>query len=265
MRRTLMALSALALTGAAAQAAPVDDLYYTQAIVTGTVEPERTRGFRAGLVDVIVKLTGDVRLADGARLTSLLAEPHRFVARLDYEDRMKGITVHDEQGTRERPHFLKMHFEPSAIDAAIKELGLVKWPPPRPVLAVWLGVRRMKDSFVLQASGPDGYGQRLVIRETSARRGIPVFLPAENGAAASVTVDDIAASDMARLRAASPDASPLLAGVLSIVPGGYWDMRWRLAWHGHTHAWTLKRVSFDTALTDGLEKSALILSGNDRQ
>lgn len=256
-------ITAYAAPTAAAADRPDIDLYSAQTIVTGTMEPERTRGFRAGLIDAVVKLTGDVRLENDARLQPLLEKPHRYVARFDYEDRMKGIPIHDEQGTRERPQTLRMRFEPTAMDAALAQLGLSKWPAPRPRLAVWLGVVNARNSFVLRAAGPDGYGQRLVITETAARRGIPVWLPTANTA---ITVENIEADDVTTLQHAAPGAEALLAGVLTLVPGGYWDITWRFRptdpTGDRTKRWTMRRVSFDTALKGGLETVALILSGN---
>jgi uncharacterized protein len=262
MARILLLFAVLVLGAEGVRAAEVQGLYNAQRVVTGTVEPERTRGFRIGLTDVIVKLTGDPRLADGKRIAPLLESPHGLVQQFEYEDRMKGIPVHDEQGTRERPHYLRMRFKPDAIDAAMAALGLTKWSGDRPVLAVWLGVRTALAPYVLRAEGPNGYGQRLVIRETAARRDLPVWLPPADAAAGSLTVDDIAAGDLPKLWRQSADAGALLSGVLSITPDGYWDMSWRLTWHDRTRVWALHRVSFDTALRDGLDTAVLVLSGN---
>ncbi len=262
MRRTLLAAALLILCCATAQSAEVKDLYSAQAIVTGTVEPERTRGFRAGLADLVVKLTGDARLQDDPRLAPLLNNPRHFVEHFEYEDRMKGIPVHDEQGTRERPYYLRMWFKTPEVDAALKALGLRIWPADRPVLAVWLGVRTAAGRYVLRATGPDGYGQRLVILETAARRGLPVRLPPQDGAPDGVSVDDIAAANMPKIARASPGAGALLSGVLSVTPDGYWDIAWRLTRQDRFRAWTMHHVSFDTALKNGLQTAALVLSGN---
>jgi len=262
MVRSLLVLVILAASALAARAMEVNGLYNAQAVVTGTVEPERTRGFRVGLTDIIVKLTGDPRLADGKRIARLLENPHLLVAHFEYEDRMKGIPVHDEQGTRERPHDLRMRFKADAVDAALASLGLTKWPADRPVLAVWLGVRTALSPYVLCADGQNGYGQRLVIRETAARRGLPVRLPPAQEASAAVTVDDIAAGKVAKLWRRSGDAGALLSGVLSITADGYWDISWRLDRQDHARTWALHRFSFDTALKDGLDTAILVLSGN---
>jgi len=241
-------------------AAEVENLYGSQAIVTGTEEPERTRGFGAALRDVLVKLTGNATLARDRRLDALCAQPHRFVDHFEYEDRMKNIPVHDEQGTRERPHYLRVVFKKTEIDAALRRLHLPKWGPDRPLIAVWLGIRTARASYVLTSSGPNGYGQRAVLVETAVRRGLAIWLPPAGQSA--VQFDQVAAGNIEALKAASPETGALLVGTLSIAPGGYWDIAWTLHHSTEAENWTLSNVSFDRALEDGLQTSALILSGN---
>jgi hypothetical protein len=174
---------------------------------------------------------------------------------------MKDIPIHDEQGTRERPFYLRMQFKPDAIDKALLGLGLRQWDADRPLLAVWLGVKTAVKSYVLTRGDGDGYGQRAVLMETSERRGVPIFLPEDT--IHDVGFDDIAGQRIETLRAASPAAASWLSGVLSINESGYWNMSWRLDWKGQTRSWTLKNVSFDTAIKDGLQTAARIFSGHE--
>jgi len=261
MYRLLLLLSLQVLVSAKAHADSIPDLYRTETVVTGTEEPERTRGFRVGLADVIVKLTGDVRLAQSETLAPLLEHPHPLVEQFEYEDRMKNLPVHDEQGTRQRPHFLRIRFKAAALDEALSRLGLAKWADNRPVIAVWLGVKTAIGSFVVTTSGRD-YGQRVVIMETAQRGGIPVRLPEGDGSATAVTFDDIAADNFEKMADALKGADAWLSGDLALTESGYWDIRWRLRWKGQTHVWTKSGVSFDVAIKDGLQTAALTLSGN---
>jgi hypothetical protein len=260
MCRLPLAVLFLVASVSATSAVEVKTLYRAETIVTGVEEPERTRGFRAGLTDVIVKLTGDVRLAGSAVLKPLLEKPHPLVEAFEYEDRMKDIPVHDEQGTRDRPHFLRMKFKSEAMDGALKSLGLAKWSADRPMLAVWLGVRTAVGAYILTSEGGDGYGQRAVLTETAERRGVPILLP--DAGANAVTFDDIASETLHKLQDASPMADALLSGVLSITESGYWTMVWRLDWKGRTRTCRMEEVSFDTAIKDGLQTSALIFAGH---
>jgi hypothetical protein len=98
---------------------------------------------------------------------------------------MAGIPTHDEQGTRDRPHFLRMRFDAAKFDAALKKEGLPKWSGKRPLVAVWLAVKEAKRKYVLAREGGDGAGQRGGLRSASARRAIPSVLPEEAQAAAA--------------------------------------------------------------------------------
>lgn len=245
-------------------AAEEKDLYFAQTVVTGTEEPERTRGFRAGLLEVIVKVTGDFRLAESEAVARVLETAPRFVQQFEYEDRMKDIPVHDEQGTRERPHFLRIRFKPAEVDRALEQLGLSKWAADRPVVGVWLGVETANLRYVLHASGPEGYGQRAVLVEESQRRGVPVILPEGKGPEASTILDAIAEGDLERLSSFSKGAEALLAGMLLLGEGGFWDVEWTFQWRDQIRTWRMEGVTFDAALKAGVQQAALTLSGNDR-
>lgn len=254
MRIALLAAAfLLGLTGLATAAS---DLYEAETIVTGTEEPERTRGFRQGLRDVVVKLTGDADAADDPRLAPSLDAPHGFVARFEYEDRMKGIPVHDEQGTRERPHYLRMTFDEAAMDAALSDIGLSVWRD-RPEIAIWLAIETADGGYVLHTRGPEGYGQRAALEEIAARRGLPIRLPPPDAA--------IDYADVVARPEALPPAELRLIGHLALAPRGYWAIDWRLEADGMAEGWSLDGVTFDDALKSGLARTAARLSAAARQ
>jgi hypothetical protein len=238
----------------------VDDLYRAQTIVTGTEEPERTRGFRETFETVVAKLTGDTRLMSDPRIRALAATPHRFVEAFEYEDRMKDIPIHDEQGTRERPHFLRVTFSRTAIDDALQHLGIAKWSADRPVVAVWLGIETAGGRFVLTDSGPEGYGQRAVLTETASRLGLPIALPPASRS--TIAFDAVANERISILRAAIPQADVHLVGRLTVRDDGYWDIAWSFHAPRGVHQWSLSRVTFDRALKQGLANVAGTLSGS---
>ena len=258
MHRLRPLVSLLMFACGVAHADPVKDLYRAETIVTGTVEPERTRGFRLGLTDVAVKLTGDIRLENNGALAPILEHPHDLVESFEYEDRMKSIPVHDEQGTRERPHFLRIRFKQAELDAALAKLGLTKWTD-RPLVAVWMGVRTAARDAVMTTKGNEAYGQRIVVNETAQRRGVPIWIPETAG---DVTVDDIASDKAEKLMNASKQAEAWLSGVLAVTDSGYWDITWHLHWHDQSHVWSVKGVSFDVAIREGLQTAAMIFSGH---
>lgn len=69
----------LAFLPGAATAEAVRDLYQGSTLVTGQVEATRVPGFGRCLRDVLVKVSGDLRLLHDARLDALEKEAARFV------------------------------------------------------------------------------------------------------------------------------------------------------------------------------------------
>lgn len=237
------------------------DLYKATAFVTGTQEPERSRGFREGLRQVVVKLTGNPELVDSPGIAAALERPADFIAQFSYEDRMKGLAVHDEQGTRERPHFLFITFDRAKLDAFVASMGAHKWPLPRPRLTILLTIRDARRGYVLTRDGEHGYGQREALKSVAEKRGVPILLPPRE----TVTVETLGHAGDAALRKLSEQLAgdcPLAGNLALDAAGFYWDMRWTLVCQGRTQRWSLSGVSFDTALTSGIAESARLISAN---
>lgn len=265
-RRAFPALICLAALSFAAPARAVADLYQATVFVTGQGEANRAHGFALALAEVLVKVSGDPRLRADPRLARLEAEAGRFVAGFSYRDRMAGIPVHDEQGTRERPFDLTIDFDRGKIDAALKSLGRAPWPEPRPALAVLLWVRDVKSAYVLAADGKGGYGERLSLAAAAAQSGIATRLPLERLVAAR----DLTEASIAGMAAPQQDALTRAVGGDALLRGTLvwseaargWEARWRLVWHGRAHRWRIGGVSFDDAFRNAINGAAAILSGH---
>ena len=270
--RGAIVLAALLLGPVAAAApAPADDdaLYRARAFVTGEGAAERARGMALCLTEVLVKVSGDPQLRGDARLKPLEAEAQRFVAHFSYHDRMAGLPLHDEQGTRDRPFDLTADFDPARIEAALRSLGLQPWPPPRPKVLVLLGIRDGAGvAYVLAGDGARGLGQRLSLAAAGERSGLPVRLPDSAGLAArQLTYAGLAAATPARLAALSRsfDGAPLLLGQLDWdEAAGGWNTRWRFAGAGKAREWRIRGVSFDEDFRRSVDRAMGILSGHER-
>lgn len=260
----LIAAGTLVPQIAAAQTPPAqEDLYKAETIVTGTGLSERMRGFRIGVEDVIVKLTGDASLAETPEAGNVAVKAADLIADFTYEDRMKNLPIHDEQGTRDRPHYLRMRFDPAKFDAALAQAGLTKWTGERPTLAVWLGISEPRGNYVLAREGA-GYGQREVLKDASKKRGIPILLPAENQTA--VTYEAIAKPDLDALRQASKElgGNGILYGRLDFDGDVHWNTSWTVAGDGVEASWTMNGVTFDAALKGAIEQAAAAYAKHSR-
>lgn len=219
----------LFLWAPAALAVEVPDLYRATAHVTGQFEPERSRGFQAALAEVLAKLTGRADLPE--RLPGVLERAGDFVADFAYEDKMKDIPLHDEQGTRDRPYFLFVTFDRARIDAVVAEAGVPKWPADRPLVGVRLTVTDARGAYLLTADGAEGFGQRWALRDAATAAGVPIVLPPRHG-------------------------DRELVGALTLEPAG----TWRIAWTFGARQWDAAGVSFDDAMRLGMRAVAGVVS-----
>src|SRR5215471_19947482 len=89
VRATLRILLLAVLTsGTGAIASAADNLYRTQTIVTGQGEANRVIGFAACLEDVLIKVSGALKLAGDPRLDAYKSHAADFVSAYDYHDQM---------------------------------------------------------------------------------------------------------------------------------------------------------------------------------
>lgn len=243
MRKLMsIAVVTVALLTASARAIEIENLYGGQAIVTGIFEPERTRGLRQVLLDVLVKVSAEPRLIDDPRVQKLLDRAKDFMTSYEYEDRMKGTPVRDEQGTRDRPHDLRIKFDPAKIDAALAELGLKPWGSDRPPLLALVTVEYPSSKYGLTSDGDQGLGQRQALAAAAVRRGMAVSLPkTASPATASQTV---------------------LQGRLLWQPdGAFWRTEWKLIGATKERSWSVDSPSFDEAFRNGVGEAAATLAG----
>src|SRR5262249_25109654 len=116
--------------------APAADLYRAQTIVTGQGEANRIIGFASCLEDVLIKVSGALRLAGDPRLAPYKADATKMVRAFSYRDEKGGQPKNDEQGTRDRSFVLTAEFDESAVNRVLAALGAKPWLSRRPVLAV---------------------------------------------------------------------------------------------------------------------------------
>ncbi|HET9413725.1 MAG TPA: DUF2066 domain-containing protein [Pseudolabrys sp.] len=247
-------------------AANTDDLYRAQAIVTGQREETRGAGFTQCLTDVLVKLSGDPRLFGDPRVAAMGAQAGSFVREFHYRDRMAGIPVHDEQGTRDRPYDLMVRFHPAEIDAALRTLGREPWLTPRPRVVVFVSVRHGPTTYVLASDGRRGPGMADSLKAAADRVGMPVTLPEQAALArAGLSLDEFTTGDFNRFdataRAMGGDLG--LVGLLEWNDEALgWIAEWRLRVEGKPYQWQARGVNFDEAFRRATRGAVQILSGH---
>ncbi|MBT8138615.1 MAG: DUF2066 domain-containing protein [Gammaproteobacteria bacterium] len=168
----VLALAALAaaLPGSQAQAGETRfvDLFSASVAVTSRSAAERRDAAKQALQTVFSRITGAERPASQyPQLGSALGRAERMVSGYQYQP------ADGEQLQ------LQFSFNQSAVRSALDAAGAPWWSANRPIAEVWLVEQQgKKRRFVTSSSNPELYR---ALQQTSARTGIPLRLPAEQG------------------------------------------------------------------------------------
>jgi len=266
-RAILIVSVAVALTccgGAVAAAA--DDLYRAQTTVTGQGEANRMVGFAACLEDVLIKVSGALKLAGDPRLAAYKSRAKDFVTAHSYHDQMSGTPTRDEQGTRDRPYDLTVDFDKTKIDDLLGAIGVKPWLAHRPVLSVFVAMEQGARAYIVTVDAGRSFAPREALLAAAAKRGMSIVLPGE----AALAKSGVSPADLAKLppstlasRAAGQGGEAVLVGRLIWNDRKLeWTTEWQMAWQGRPHRWRFRDVTFDEAFRRAIGGAAQILSGN---
>lgn len=245
-------------------------LYSATVIVTGR-EETRQAGLRQAFLAVLAKASGDPRLIADPAAVALAEGAPAAVADFAYRDRMEGIPVHDEQGSRDRPYDLTGNFDPARVDAALAALGRAPWPQPRPAVLAVVTVRTGDTEFVLAGDGSRGRDMVEALAIAAERMAVPTVIPD------AAVLKRLGSLSQAALFTPGPefaDTTLRVGAAATLIGMLMWsdtDRGWIAEWHLETGQepgaapptrWTVRGVSFDAAFRNGIGGAALVLSGN---
>lgn len=212
--RLLPSLLACCLSFSAlnAAAAEVKGLFDVREPVTADTTEERAAALSRALQTLTVRLTGDRRSANDARLRPLLADPQQLVQKFVYEP-----------GT---PVMLSVTFDQPSTEKALHDKGLTLWPNPRPqVLTWWLETSASGAHLVAEDQT-----EANILREAARTRGLPLHLPlGDLQEQLLATHDTLNNADATLLRKASEAyAADALLAVVAHVSANDWQADWQL-------------------------------------
>ncbi len=265
-RKLLTAGAALLLPRRAIAASEAFALYQARTIVTGQREETRIPGMKLCLRNVLVRVSGDPRLANNPAVDALVETPEAAVTDYAYRDLYAQRPIRDEQGTRDRPYEMTVNYDPARIDAMLAALGSRPWTAERPALMIFLAVRHIGTSYILSADIPAGSFQRESFDIASYTFAMPIIIPGlrklEPAGLVLENLPDTPIDELEHL-ATEWGADKALAGTLywnREMLG--WEAGWRMLHEGREKAWGVGGVNFDAAFRNALGGAAQILSGN---
>jgi len=249
----------------AAAIIPTADLYRTQTIITGTGETNRLIGFASCLEDVLIKLSGALRLAGDPRLDPYKAGAAKMVRAFSYRDEKGGKPKNDEQGTRDRSFVLTAEFDEDAINLVLAALGEKPWLSRRPVLGVFVEMQPGARRYVVAGDSKETDLPRAALLAAAAKRGMSIVLP-DAATLAAIGANDaplggIPHARLAEVAAGRGGEAVLIAHLVWDDQALQWVSDWQLDWRGKPQQWRLSAVTFDEAFRQGIGEAAQIIAG----
>lgn len=203
------------------RAAMVRDLYQAQVPVAAQSPAELKRAARAGLAEVLVRVSGRSDAADHTALKDAFAQADRYIEQYRY-DTMAVPPVDSGETPPPQPVVL-LSFSPTQVQSLLRQAQLPLWGANRPTLMVWLAVDEGgARTLVSEDSHPELVG---VLREEARRRGLLLSFPLlDLDDLAVVTTDLVWQMETDRLLDASQRyrADGVLAGRMALLPGDRW-------------------------------------------
>ncbi len=243
-----------------------NDLYAGRTIITGQRDETRIPGFKAALLDVAKKVSGDQTLTADQIETIVHGNIKLFVQDFTDHDRMEDIPIHDEQGTRDRSFELLINFVPSRVNALLHSLGQKPWTERRPSVLVLVSINSATHSYILSEDEDDETGaeQRDAFKAAAWQTGLPLILPApalvKSARLATESMDQIPPAQLSEL-ARQAQADVVMTGHLIWVGGSNgWKADWALQDGQGQHRWQIEGTNFDGAFRNAMRGAAQILS-----
>ncbi len=243
-----------------------NDLYTGRTIITGQRDETRIPGFKAALLDVAKKVSGDQTLNADQIETIVHGNIKLFVQDFKDHDRMEDIPIHDEQGTRDRSFELLINFVPSRVNALLHSLGQKPWLTHRPKVLILVSVHNASGWYILtdDEDNETGAEQREAFKAAAWQAGLPLVLPIPSLLAASKinpeSIDQILENQLADF-ARQLQADVVITGHLIWVGGANgWKADWTLHDDKRSHGWQIENTNFDGAFRNAMRGAAQILS-----
>lgn len=206
------------------QAIPVDDIYVAKVLVTDEGASQLRSGARAGLLQVLVRVSGSLEVEESSMIRGALRNPASYYFQYSYESTDKTLMMDDGQVPALE---LTLHFEPSAIARLLRDASFPVWGSNRPAVLLWIAVSEGQERRILSESDPSSIVESLVTR--ASERGVPLLFPIlDLEDASQISTAEVWGAFLDRIEGASVRYSPdaVLTARIQQEINGRWSGRW---------------------------------------
>ncbi len=212
------------LLASGANALPVPDLYVAEVLVASQDDTQLRQGARAGLLQVLVRVSGSTEIESNERVATALRDPSAYYYQYGFDATDRTLVI---DGVEVPARLLRVSFDPSSISRLVREAGFPVWGSNRPGVLVWIAVNEGEGRHILTGNIDSATADNL---EVQARiRGLPLLYPLNDLEDSSILTEaEVWGLFLDRIDTASRRYSPdvVLAGRVQRDRTGQWSGRW---------------------------------------
>ncbi|WP_028302809.1 DUF2066 domain-containing protein [Oceanospirillum maris] len=150
-----------------AMAVQIDGLFESERFVSDQSVEQRKRAAKAGLSEVLVRVSGHKSTLRDKSVQKLLENAESYLAQFSY---------HENADTAKQSRYrLKMRFEGKSLVALLSQSKLSVWGGNRPNVLAWLAIDGPNGRFVVNSENNPLLSE--VFEAEGQRRGVPILLP----------------------------------------------------------------------------------------
>jgi len=202
----------------------VDDLYVAEVLVADESPRQLKKAARAGLLQVLVRVSGTLKVEESSLVRSSLRNPTAYYYQYSYETTDHALLLGESEVNAK---VLRLHFEPSAIARLLRDANLPIWGNNRPSVLLWVAVNEGQSRRMLGEA--DSSEVVAVLVDQARLRGLPVTFPIlDIEDASQVSAAEVWGAFLERIDGASDRYNPdsVLTARIHNEQGERWSSRW---------------------------------------
>ncbi len=150
----------------------VADLYVGEVLVVSRDDVRLREGARAGLLQVLVRVSGSTAVADNATIRAALRNPAAYYYQYGYGSTDRLLLI---DGQEVPAQVLRLSFDSRTIATLLRDAGFPVWGTNRPAVLLWVAEDDDTDRRLLTEAGP--LPLREAFAEEAKSRGLPLLFP----------------------------------------------------------------------------------------
>lgn len=244
----IIILTVFPLTGTFA--AKIVGLYQVQLPVVSQSNESRLAVVKEGMIQLLIKLTGDRQIANKPGLKEIIQRADYYVQEYSYS--LAAPTSFQ--------YLIKITYNRADINRVLKQNGVAFWGEVRPLMIVWMAVTNSQ--YETEIVGHEGSNELInKLKDQAGKYGLPLIFPVQDMAEVSqVSVNDINHMNLNVLKDVSKRYSPDAYLVAHIEPSNKnYQGEWELILNNEKWKWTITDKTIDSVISNALNQVSLAL------